>query len=121
MRRIRAIKRLLHDAVDLTVHLVEEGHESAARNVMRAIGWIDPIAEPARLVNELRRASTAGVLGSVRLVNHIVERLLDAGLDATAGSIDAGDPSPVPMRSDAFGSGPWWIDATVAALNGAIG
>jgi pimeloyl-ACP methyl ester carboxylesterase len=117
MGRIRAIKQLVHDAVDLTVKLVEEGHESAARNVMRALGWIEPIAGPARLINEIRRASTSGVLGSVRLVNRTVERLLDAGLV----DIDERAPSPIPMRSDAMGSGPWFVDSTIAALNGAVG
>ena len=36
LKRARGLKSLVHDAVDFTVDLVEEGHESTARTVMWA-------------------------------------------------------------------------------------
>ncbi len=126
MRRIRGIRDLVHDAVDLTVDLVEEGHESSARNVKRALSWIEPLAGSVELVDDIRRLSTAGVLGSIRAVNRLTRFLLDAGFEISAVrailvSLEERGAAPVPMRSDAFGTALWWGDAATAALNGVIG
>jgi pimeloyl-ACP methyl ester carboxylesterase len=119
-RRVRGIHALVHDAVDLTLELVEEGHESSARGVMRILTAIAPIAGPARVVDELRRLATSGVLGSVRLGNRAVKAILAAGLDVALPPA-ADEDAPIPQRSDVTGSAAWWADATVAALNGAVG
>lgn len=126
LRRARGVKSLVHDAVDFTVDLVEEGHESAARMVMRVLTILPPVAAPARLVNTIRRASTARVLGSIRAVNRAVEGLIDAGLDAATAArllawANSPADTPVPMRSDVIGTGPWLSDAAIGALNGVVG
>lgn len=126
LKRARGVKSLVHDAVDLTVDLVEEGHESTARMVMRILGVLPPVAAPARLVDSIRRASTARALGAVRTVNRAVEQLTDAGIDAAAAArllawAQAPAASPVAMRSDVVGTGPWLADAAIGALNGVAG
>lgn len=126
LKRARGLKSLVHDAVDFTVDLVEEGHESTARTVMRILDVLPPVAAPARIVNRLRRASTAGALGAIRTVNRAVEQLTDAGIDAAVAArllawAQAPAGSPVPMRSDVVGSGPWLSDAAIGALNGVVG
>jgi pimeloyl-ACP methyl ester carboxylesterase len=126
MGAIRGLKALIHDAVDLTVDLVEEGHESAARGAMRILEAIEPLRGPARLVDAVRRTSTAGVLGTVRVVNRGVAGLLDVGADSalvapTLAALEERVASPVPMRSDVLGTRAWWLDASLAALNGAVG
>jgi pimeloyl-ACP methyl ester carboxylesterase len=125
LKRIRGYKAIVHDAVDFTVDMVEQGHESVARAAMRIAGLLAPIAPTARLVNELRRTSTARAFDAIRATNRLVERLTDAGLDAALAVhllpfLEKGD-APVPMRSDAIGSAAWISDAVIGALNGAVG
>jgi triacylglycerol lipase len=121
-RRARGLHALVHDAVDLTLELVEEGHESAARNVMRVVGLIAPIAGPARVIDEIRRLGTTGALRGARLANRALETILGMGLDAAGVGVgDAESDKPLPLRSDAAGSAAWWADATLGALNGAVG
>lgn len=121
MRRWRGLKALIHDAVDRTTELVEEGHESTSRSVMRVLG-ATPVAEPARVVDGVRRLTTTGVLATIRLVNRTVEVVTDVGLDVAervAELDDAGDA--VPMRSDVMRSASWMADAAIGLVNGAVG
>jgi triacylglycerol lipase len=129
VRRLRGLKSLVHDAVDFAVDMVEEGHESTARAVMRVVELLEPIAPvaaPARLVDELRRATTSRALDSVRAVNRALQLLTDAGMDtAVAASLvpwlRASDGSPVPMRSDVVGTATWLSDGAAGLLNGVVG
>lgn len=123
--RARGISRLVHDAVDLTLDLVDEGHESVARNVVRGLDVVG-LGEPARAVNALRRAGTRGVLDTIRAVNHLARALTDAGLDprvvgTLAPALAARGAEPVPMRSDRMQTGAVIADAALGLLNGAIG
>src|SRR5690606_17173014 len=113
-------------AVDFSVDLVEAGHESVGRNAMRVLGRIAPVAAPARLVNELRRASTSLTLDSVRGINRLVQRLTDTGLDSELALqllpwLREQPRLPIAMRSDIVGSAAWLSDAALGALNGAVG
>lgn len=120
MGRLRSLKRLAHDAVDATVEIVREGHDSGARAVRRVTDEIDGVREAAEAIDGVRRVTTSGVLGAVKGVNRLVEAVTEAGLDAALGEEDAGEHAPVAMRSDA-GGGAWWADAALGALNGAVG
>ena len=73
VRRWRGLKALLHDAVDATVELVGEGHESTARTVRRVTDAAPTLREPARAIDEVRRVSTNGVLGAIKVTNRAVE------------------------------------------------
>ena len=127
MRRWRGLKALIHDAIDRTTDLVEEGHESVSRSVMGVLGAIEPIAEPARLVDGARRLTTRCVLGTNRAVNRGVEVVTDVALDAaehaTRMKLGEGalEPTAVPMRSDVLETGAWLADAAMGLVNGAIG
>jgi len=127
VKRIRGIKALVHDAVDKTVELVREGHESTSRAVLRVTDVVEPIAGPARTVDAVRRLSTDAVLGTIKLVNRGVEAVTDLGLDvaarARAGAREEGpaiEPA-VPLRSDALKSGAWVLDAALGAVNAVVG
>ena len=122
MRRLRGLKSLVHDAVDRVTELVGEGHESTARTVMKVLGAIEPIAEPARTVNDVRRLATEGVLASIRVVNRAVEIVTDAGIDLATRSAESPPEAPlVAMRSDVMKSWPWLGDAALGVVNGAVG
>lgn len=120
MRRVRGVKSLVHNAVDRTVDLVELGHESTARVLMRAMAYSGPLAEPARKIDDVRRAVTSAILGTVKGVNHLVETVTDVGLDVFAPS-GAGAEPPIPLRSDIVNTAAWFADAAVGAANGVVG
>lgn len=120
MRRWRGLKKLIHDAVDTTVELVREGHESTSRGVRSVTDEISPLREPVRKIDGVRRVLTAGVLESVKGVNRVVEAVTDAGLDYAV----RGEPAeevPVALRSDVAGSRNWLGDSALALLNAAVG
>ncbi len=130
MKRLRGLKALVHDAIDVTTHLVREGHESTSRAVMRVTDRIEPLAAPARGVDGVRRFSTDAVLGTIRLVNRGVEVVTDLGLDLAerarvrseaADAVERALEPAVPMRSDALDTGAWLGDAAVALVNAAVG
>lgn len=123
MRRWRGLKALISDAVDHTTVLVEEGHESVSRSVTRALSVAPQLAEPVQTVDEVRRLTTKGVLGTVRAVNRGVEAIIDLGLDVAeevAGK-DRPASTPVGARSDVTRSARWLGDAALGLVNGAIG
>ncbi|MEM6927662.1 MAG: alpha/beta fold hydrolase, partial [Myxococcota bacterium] len=120
MRRWLGLKALVHDAIDATTDLVREGHASVHRNIERIT---QAIGEPADPVDDVRRTvhlGTEGVLASVHVVQRVVERLTDAGLDAVLPSEMADEPA-VPLRSDIVGTPEWVADAALGAVNAAIG
>ena len=120
--RIRGWKAIVHDAIDFSVDMVEEGHESFSRNALRVIAIVPRLAEPARQVDAVRRATTSIALGSVRAANGALRWLTDRGLDA-ASALGPEQPAstPITMRSDVVGSAEWLSDAALGALNGAVG
>lgn len=123
MKRLRGLKSLVHDAVDHTVDLVREGHESTSRTVQR-LADLTPLAEPVRVVDAIRRLGTDSVLGTIKLVNRSVQVVTDVGLDAVERARPAAVPAlepAVPMRSDAIKSGAWVGDAALGLLNAAVG
>ena len=120
MKRARGLKSLVHDAVDATVDLVALGHHSTARSVMAVLGHAGPVAEPARQVDAVRALATAGVLGTIKVVNRVVEQITDLGLDL-ADRGDGAPEAPLPLRSDIQGTAAWVADAAIGAANGVVG
>lgn len=125
IRRWRGLKALVHDAVDATTDLVELGHESTSRAVTSVTDRVPPLREPVRLVDGVRRLSTRGVLGTVKLINRAVESVTDVALDVAERAHGAEDDDrvveAVPMRSDAIDTGAWAGDAALGLVNAAVG
>ncbi len=119
MYRLRPLKALIHDAVDATTLLVEEGHNATARQVVGALKKVPALAQPTQTVEDLRQAGTSGVLSSIRLVNRVVERVTDAALDLAP-------QAPAPAEAPPLTEGALWsasgaADQLVGLLNGAVG
>jgi len=123
MRRFRGFKALVHDAVDLTTDLVREGMEATSRTVTRVTDKVEPLAGPARSVDELRRLSTSGVLGTIKLVNRTVEAVSNVGVDLAdeLRAPRAALGTAVPMRSDVMRSAGWIGDAALGLVNAVVG
>lgn len=117
--RLRPAQALVHDAVDATTYLVEEGHESAARAVVGALSKVPGLETPAKAVDGVRRTVTNGVLGSVRGVSRLVEGVSGAVLDQT--ELGRGEEPTVPLRSDRVVTVEGAMDQLVGVLNGAVG
>lgn len=120
MRRWRGLKSLIHDAVDATVELVREGHESTSRTVMRVTDEVPPLREPARVVDAVRRLGTSSVLGTIKVVNRSVQVVTDVGLDVALGEY-VPEVVPVPLTSSAMSSLHWVGDAALGLVNAAVG
>lgn len=124
-RRWRGLKALVHDGVDATTELVDVGHESTMRTVTAVTDQVEPLREPVRLLDGVRRFSTRGLLTTVRVVNRVVERVTDAALDAaaveSAAPVEGGPARAMPMRSDATATGAWLGDAAVGLVNAVVG
>src|SRR5260221_13950845 len=124
MRRWRGLKTLVHEAVDRTVDLVDEGHESTARNVLRVTDVSETTREPARMIDAIRRVGTRGVLGTIKVVNRAVQKVTDVGLDVVEASQPDRAPAlvpAVPMRSAVLNTAGWIGDAGLGLVNAALG
>ena len=125
IRAWRGLKALVHDAIDATTELVDVGHESTARAAVAIADQVEPLREPVRFVDGVRRLSTRGVLGVIRVVNRGVEAVSDVALDAAQHAWaegEEGDTVPaMPLRSDATNSGAWAGDAALGLVNAAVG
>ena len=64
LRRWRGVKSLVHAAVDRTIDLVEEGHESTARGVVGGLSYVPGLGLPLFVANSVRRISTVGALST---------------------------------------------------------
>ena len=117
-------KALTHDAVDATVSLVREGHESAARIGRFVTDRLGPeVAGTAEVVDGARRLWLDGILGTVSGVNRAVEAVSDAAIDAGIAAMlppSAAGP-PIPLRSDVAGTSAWLEDAALGLVNGVFG
>ena len=111
----------MHDAVDHTTALIEEGHDSAARVALRAVDLVAPGNPRAREINAARAHVTSNVLASVRAVNRLVRTVTDLGVDVVEAVAEPAEPAPVTMRSDATRRATTLADAALGAVNGVVG
>lgn len=125
IRKWRGLQSLVHQAVDAATELVDLGHESTMRSVRRITDPIEPLREPIRLVDGVRRFVTRSVLTAIQGVNLAVDVASGAVLSA-AERVSGEPPSveseeAVPLRSDAIRTGAWVGDAALGLVNGAVG
>lgn len=124
MRRWKGLKALVHDAVDHTTRLIEEGHESVARTAMAVLDQVEPVKDVAHTVDDTRRVITHSVLASVRAVNRAVQVASDAVIDVVSQRVDGEADrveAPIELRSDRMKSLAWVGDAALGAINGVVG
>lgn len=123
MKRWLALKDLLVDATLKTTDLVQETHQSVSQRVFGYAKWVEPLRQPAELLEGVERASAGVAYTGVRLGTQIAGRLLDVGLNV-ATHAQRSDPRPeiaTPMSSRAVGSAAWTRDAALGVLNGVVG
>jgi len=94
-RRLRGLKRLIHDGVELGANFVEKHHRHAAEKPFRVLEAIEPIAAPTKLVHTVHDGVLTLTYGSIRAINKATEVVDDWVVDRLE---QADEPS------DEFGS-----------------
>lgn len=82
MKRWQGLRALVVDAVDNGATAIERVHLETARRPFAIIEQIPELAQPAQNIREVHDTIVSGVYTSVRLVNKLVGRTLDAALAA---------------------------------------
>jgi pimeloyl-ACP methyl ester carboxylesterase len=95
MTRLRGLKDLVHDTIEHTTKLVEETHEAVAKKPVDVLTAIEPIADLARTVDDVRKLIAGAVFGSIHAVNRGVQKLEQASSELVARPVipDVGSPS----------------------------
>lgn len=119
MRRWRGLQALVHDSVDAVTWLVGLGHASTARTIVTAVSTVPGLAGPVRVVDAVRDVVTEGTLGTVRVVNRLVQS--GSGLALDIAGVEDDEGPPIALRSDVTGTAAWVGDALLGAVNGVVG
>jgi len=89
-RRLRGLRRLIHDGVERGAGFVEKHHRHTAEKPFRVLESIPPIATPTRIVHGVHDGVLWLTYGSIRAINHataiasgwVVDKLAPADDDA---------------------------------------
>ncbi len=122
--QLDSARRLAHEAVRGILDLVEDSHEVVAADLRGAAQRVPGLAEPAALIDDLRRVITRASLLGVRGVSNAVEFAGDVGvavMQRASGDVAPAAPRLPPMRSDALSGPTVMVDAALGALNGFFG
>jgi hypothetical protein len=82
MKRWQGLRALVSDAVEHGATAIERVHLETARRPFTIIEQIPELAQPAQNIREVHDTIVSGVYTSVRLVNQLVGKTLDAALAA---------------------------------------
>jgi hypothetical protein len=87
-RRLRGLKRLLHDGVRQGADFVEKHHRHAAEKPLRVLESIPPIAAPTKLVHGIHDGVLWLSYGGIRTINQATEIVGDWVVDRLAPADD---------------------------------
>ena len=72
-KRLRGLKRLVHDGVKRGAEFVEKHHRRAAEKPFQVLESIKPIAVPTRVVRSVHDGVLSLTYGSIRAINQATE------------------------------------------------
>lgn len=125
MRRISGFVDLAFDLVHETTNLVERTHDASVRRNVRRFAPIEPAKSVAAVVTGVQRTISAGVFGSIRLVNGIARSTTRAATVVAEAQLGRSPEEELqlatPLRSDAAWTGSWVVDSLEASINGLYG
>ena len=87
-RRLRGLKRLLHDGVRQGADFVEKHHRHAAEKPFRVLESIPPIAAPTKVVHGIHDGVLSLGYGGIRAINRAIEVADDWLVDQLAPADD---------------------------------
>lgn len=118
-KRIKGARDLVFDGVEIITNLVQKTHTEVSDRWTERAALIEPVAPIARGVNEVQKTTAAVTYEAIRLVSRGVGAVARAVTDPLIEDAPAGDGAP--MRQDAQGTMPWWLDQAEGTLNGFFG
>jgi len=72
-RRIKGLRRLIHDGVERGADFVEKHHRRTAEKPFQVLESIKPIAAPIRAVRSVHDGVLSLTYGSIRAINQVTE------------------------------------------------
>ena len=73
-RRIKGLRRLIHDGVERGADFVEKHHRRTAEKPFQVLESIKPIAAPIRAVRSVHDGVLSLTYGSIRAINQVTEK-----------------------------------------------
>jgi hypothetical protein len=73
-RRIKGLRRLIHDGVERGADFVERHHRHAAKKPFQVLESIKPIAAPTWVVRRVHDGVLSLTYGSIRAINQAAEK-----------------------------------------------
>lgn len=119
-KRIKGARDLVFDGVEVVTNLVQKTHTEVSDRWTERAALIEPVAPIARGVNEIQKTTATMTYEAIRLVSRGVGAVSRAVTDPIIAE-EAPTENGAPMRQDAQGTMPWWIDQAEGALNGFFG
>ena len=93
-RRIKGLRRLIHDGVKRGADFVEKHHRRTAEKPFQVLESIKPIAEPTRAVRSVHDGVLSLTYGSIRAINQATEKTSGWVVDALAAMDEADERKP---------------------------
>jgi len=73
-KRLKGLRRLIHDAVERGTDFVEKHHRHATKKPFQVLESIKPIAGPTWVVRSLHDGVLSLTYGSIRAINQVAEK-----------------------------------------------
>jgi triacylglycerol lipase len=136
MRRLLALKDLVHDYIERTTNLVQETHESVAEKQVRLLSaapeslagdFAASLGELAGAVNEAHLLTAGAVYDAIRATNHGVRLMQDAGVALARSAVEAAGVLPrvesalTPRQAEAIERIGGLADLAQGVLNAVVG
>lgn len=83
-KRIRGLKKLLHNGVERGTDFVEKHHRHAAEKPFQILESIEPIATPTKVVHSVYDGVLTVTYGSIRAINQLTAKVDDWVMDKLA-------------------------------------
>jgi pimeloyl-ACP methyl ester carboxylesterase len=121
--RIRGLRSLVHDAIEVITNLVEETQAAEAKRVVGVLSHAQPVGEAAAKAEDVRKAVAGLVFDSVRLVNRGVQSATDLASAALELAVPEQVVERIAKQVDASTSETLtgFVDNAQAALNAVVG
>lgn len=81
LKRIKGLKKLLHDGVERGTDFIEKHHRHAAEKPFQVLESIAPIAAPTKVVHIVYNGVLTFTYGSIRATNQITAKVDDWVMD----------------------------------------
>jgi hypothetical protein len=94
-RRIKGLRRLIHDGVERGADFIEKHHRHAAKKPFHVLESITPIAAPTRVVRSVHDGVLSLTYGSIHAINQATEKTSGWVVDTLAAMDEPDERKPL--------------------------